>query len=301
MVQSMEVVFAPDYPEGVTEKAEFKHTPITLTAEQREAFARTGEQALRVVTFEYGSGFPHFSIPGRTPLRNHTRHHTMGVRRDTLILLDSMGCTREEKAIGDAAASSHDVIQGEGAGVNEVRSAEWIEEKLVQEGVPLSLISVAQLAIMGTDILRDASYQPVFDPSGNVIQMATHQEYPSVSARRIALSVASADFGELHKPSSGRVAQELYREIKGYNADVLPPIDDELVRFQEGQVRLMHGYQAPLAEAEELLATHRAEVIAYNELALRRLQAGEIESWEQFVELAEQLMHQPETFASKVL
>lgn len=167
-------------------------------------------------------------------------------------------------------------MQRTGRGNDEAASAAWLEEQLAtHHGLPGEVAKVGSLAILGTE--------PLFENGAIVGQKATQLEYPSKSAERIALSVASADLGSLWVPEGPYYSHQLYREIKGVGGDAEPPMEG-LAAYQQGQVRLLQSYQYPLAEADAVLATHRQPVETHMSKLALDLEQGKITTWPQVIE-----------------
>lgn len=237
-----------------------------LESAQKTALGEIEEQALRAVDARYGTGYPEYQGCGE-PWLYHNGHHARSVGRGALRVARAVGSSPDVARIGEIAGYAHDIYQGKG---HESQSAEWLEGQLRRKGLSKSVAHMAGLAIRGT--------QPLFANGVIVGQMATRQQYPSHEAEQVGLAVASADLGTLYAPEGPLLSHDIYREIHGEQD---PAIDARLLAFQEGQMKLLDNYSYPLPQAEQLLATHRPEVMRYSRQVLDQLERGDIESWQQ--------------------
>jgi len=246
--------------------------------EQRaiEAAAQIGCVALEVVDAVYGSGFPTWNT-GHQELSFHNGHHGRTVGAGSRKMTTALGLSPASIAISEAAGNAHDINQLDGRGIDETKSADWLATQMeVHKLFTPEQCEMGRLAILGT--------HPIFDEQYRLVgQKATEQEYPSLEAEKVALSVACGDLGELYQPQGPFASHQLFREIQGMAPAQDLPLD-KLVSFQEGQMHLLNSYQYPLTQANHVLATHRPEVLAYSEQVLEQLKHGDIESWQQLID-----------------
>lgn len=254
--------------------------------EQRalDAAAQIGCVALEIVDTVYGSGLPKWA-PGTQELSFHNGHHARTVGLGARKMAEALGLDPVAIAISESSGKAHDINQLDGRGIDESKSANWLAMQMeLHKAFSEEQREMGRLAILGT--------QPVFDEQYRLVgQKATTQEYPSLLAEKVALSVACGDLGELYQPQGPLMSHQLYREIQGMKpADELP--FDKLVSFQEGQTHLLNTYRYPLAEANNVLATHKPEVLAYSENILEQLRRGDISSWQQLIDQDTAFMQQ---------
>lgn len=243
---------------------------VQLTEHQLVVATGVADTALDIVGKRYGTGYPNFTEGSEANLAYHNTHHSYAVARDAVRLARALGCSVAEVATADGAGSSHDIKQLAARGLMEAESAEWYAQQIRARGLPEAMAQAGALAILGTE--------PIFEGNVLVGQRATQLAYPSKSAERVGLSVACGDFGELYTPFGPYQSHKLYQEIKGVGPHEPLPLEG-LVQFEAGQVALRERYRYPLAGANDILATHRSEVMAYGEETLRLLEAGSIETW----------------------
>jgi len=237
-----------------------------LESAQKTALGEIEEQTLRAVDARYSTGYPEYR-GCREPWLYHNGHHARSVGRGALRVARAVDLSPDAARIGEIAGYAHDIYQGKG---HESQSAQWLEEQLRQKGLSKPVAHMAGLAIRGT--------QPLFAGGAIIGQMATRQQYPSHEAEQVGFAVASADLGVLYAPEGPMLSHDLYREIRG---EVDPAIDERLLAFQEGQMKLLDSYSYPLPQAERLFATHRPQVVHYSQRVLDQLERGDIENWQQ--------------------
>lgn len=249
-----------------------------------EASRTISNRALLQIDQTYGSGYPLWT-PASHELAFHNGHHGRAVQANSRLMAEVMGLRPALRAIASAAGACHDIVQLKGRGFDEAESAVYLAAAMSETGAFSSAEQqMGKLAILGT--------QPLFDEQFNLIgQVANEQEYASPEAELLAKSVASGDLGELLQPQGPLYGHLLYREINGMPAeDQLNPA--AMVDFQAKHVQLVNSYRYPLAEAEQVLATHRPEVIDYSEHVLEQMQAGRLETWAQLIAQDEAFMRQ---------
>lgn len=241
--------------------------------EQIKKAERIGDHAVEIIDQTYGSGYPAWKR-GRNELSYHNGHHGRAVGEGAVKLCVRLGLSPLEQTIAGAAGRAHDIVQLKGRGVDEAKSADWIETELEQANFLDPAQAMARLAILGTE--------PVFAGGKLVGQKATKLKYPTKTAEQVAKSVASADLGELYVPEGPYLGHQLFREIQGMPAESNIPFE-KMVGFQRNQVELLENYTYPLSQANKVLATHKPQVIAYSQDALDKLEKGEIESWDELL------------------
>ncbi|HZM63559.1 MAG TPA: hypothetical protein VFB59_00320 [Candidatus Saccharimonadales bacterium] len=245
---------------------------IILTFEQETSLARIGDEALRIMAAQYGTGFPDYVEGSEANLCFHNRYHAQAVPEDGQRVGEALGFSRAEQATVDVAGKAHDIVQLKERGQMERESADWLVAELRREQLPEPMVLAGKLAIEGTI--------PVFDGNKVTGQQATRQEYPSKSAERVALAVACGDFGRMLTPIGPLMSHKYYQQIKGCAPGQAPPMDT-FEQYLADQIAMREEYRFPLPAAERLLGTHRRQVVAYGEQVLRQLQRGDIESWHQ--------------------
>jgi hypothetical protein len=250
-------------------------SPLEYGQKKVEIVREVGQTALTIVNNRYGSGYPDFCA-GETSLGNHNGHHGFKVGDDTARLIEARGFDEFTVELGRATGNAHDIVQGKGRGVDEGESAKWMENEL-RKGASSFAAKLAGAAILGT--------QPLFDKDGVSDQMVNQMEFDSRFAEIFAQALASGDFGELYTPLSPLLAHNLYSEMQGTDAM------DDFREFSRKQVVLLNRYHYPLGkQAEDMLATHKSQVIRYMEFVYDQCVKGNIES-------LDQILHQDEKFA----
>ena len=253
---------------------------ITLTDEQLAAVAEISHAAVRTVDEQYGTGFPHF-VGGEHNLAYHNGYHSRAVPHDAHKVGEAIGLVLPELVTVAASGAAHDIIQLKLRGQMEAESAEWLAEQMRLRRLPSVMAEAGALAVLGTE--------PVIEDGKLVGQVATRLEYPSKSAERVALSVACGDFGRMLTLIGPYLSHKLYQQIKNVDPKAAPPMED-LARYLAAQVELRESYRFPLPEAEQVLGTHRREVIAYGHEVLRLVEQGDITSWDQLEALDQEFM-----------
>lgn len=246
---------------------------LTLSAEQLAAAAELGQETVAVMDAKYGSGFPHFEGGAEANLGYHNGHHARSVAEDGVAVGRKLGFSPAELVTTDLAGKAHDIVQLKVRGVMEAESAEWLTDKLAERGLPTVVAEAGAVAILGTE--------PVFENGKLVGQVATRQEYPTKSAQRVGLAVASGDFGRMLSPIGPLLSHRLYQQMQGCTPDQAPPMGESFERFLAAQTELRENYRFPLPEAEQILGRHRQQVTIYGQEVLRQAQRGDLESWDQ--------------------
>lgn len=242
-----------------------------IEAAAEEIAAEIGAQ----IDAEYGSGYPLWT-PGTSELAYHNGNHARNVELASDQMLHALGMDNVARAIGRAAGRSHDLVQLHGRGEDEHRSAQKLVEIMdTYRCFTPAMKEIGRLSIVGTE--------PLFDDQFRLVgQKATELTYPSKEAELIAKSVACADLGSLYQPQGPLMSHLLYREIKG-----MPPTEaidmQDMTTFQRNQIALQNNYEYPLAEANNVLATHRGPVTEYAEHVLEQLEQGDLESWNDLI------------------
>jgi hypothetical protein len=245
--------------------------------EQKTKLEEAGRDALAVVDKTYGEGYPRYRRRGSHELSYHNGHHAREVGNTAFKLCTLSGLDDLECETGRSAGYAHDIVQLKGRGTDERESAEWLEHELGRRDmVAPTLRTMGAAAILGTE--------PLFEGGKLVGQKATTLRYPSKAAETMAKSVASADLGELYAPQGPLLAHQLFREINGMAQPRALPMD-RLAAFQRNQVELLERYRYPLPKAERTLTRRKPQVIAYSTELIGKIERGEIESWQDIIEL----------------
>lgn len=248
--------------------------PKNNSEQQINAAKEIEERGIKVVDRTYGSGYPAWKR-GRCELSYHNGHHAREVGNTALQLCEAINLPKVETAVAHTAGYVHDLVQLKGRGIDEHESAQWLDRELAETGLfPPHMRTMATLAIKGTE--------PIFSNGQLVGQQATRQAYESKTARDLALSVASADLGELYAPQGPYLAHQLFREIQGMPRETELPFE-KMVGFQRNQIGLLERYKYPLPEAERSLTKNRSKVIKYSHDVLKKLEKGTIGSWEELI------------------
>ncbi len=257
---------------------------LTLTDEQLVAAADVAQDAIITMDARYGTGFPHFAA-GEHNLAYHNGYHARTVAEDGLRVAQALGLALPELVTVEVAGYAHDIVQLKPRGVMEAESAEWFKEAMLRRGLPPAMAEAGALAILGTE--------PVFDEENRLVgQVATQLDYPSRSVERIALSVASGDFGQMFTPVGPHLSHRLYQQIKGAQPDEVPSMDG-FASFLARQIELRENYRFPVPEAERVLATHRRATIRYGGVLLGLVQRGDVTSWDQVMAADKAFMDDP--------
>lgn len=260
-----------------------------LGPKNTEIVRRVGEHALEISEAHYCSGFPEFRGGSVKKLAYHNARHNRSVGDGAFLLGEQLGLSPSERELARTAGYAHDLVQLKGRGNDERESAEWVEKQLRDGGIEPAAAKLAGLAILGT--------LPIFennDYNGRVIgQTANSMEFASKRDELFVKSVAAADLGELYTPMGPLNGHLLYAQRHNAAPGAAPDMA-ELVAFQENQAKFLNHYQYPLAEANEVLATHRPQVIRYAEHVLERLKDGTITTWDEVMALDKAFLANPE-------
>lgn len=242
-----------------------------------------GKEALRISRRDYCSGFPNFSGGRIQKLAYNNALHNEMVGDDAEKVGSELGFSSSERTLLRVTGRIHDlrqngIIRGV-RGIDERESAEWAERRLLERGnLPAPIAKLAGKAILGTEPLFDAR-GPIH---GKVIgQKAQNFEYDSKFEEQFVKSVASADLGVLYTPMGPYLSHMLYLQRQGLEPGDIPNLAD-LASFQQNQVGFLQGYRYPLKEAG-VLATHKKQVIRYVEFLNKRIQAGDIPTWDELI------------------
>ena len=256
--------------------------------EQVVSVRELGQRALAISEERYCSGFPEYEGGAQMKLGFNNALHNSNVGEGAMLVGERLGLTPSEQELARLAGRSHDIVQLTGRGNDERSSAEWIEAQLRKRDFPIAAAKLAGLAILGT--------LPVFengDPHGKVIgQMGNHMTFDSKRDERFVKSVISADLGDVYKPIGPHMSHMLYLQYQGLNADEIPNMDG-ILEFQKKQTSFLEDYSYPVAEAEDVLATHRSQVMAYTYYLYEQLEAGKIETWDEIKALDTAFLRNP--------
>jgi len=248
-------------------------TQLYMDELQLEELEEISNEALAIVEAEFGSGYPFANAEPKQGLPYHNRRHSVAVRDGAGRMAAALGLSQAGVAISRTSGSIHDLVQLKDRGVMERESAEWMAATLEARGIfPSWAAEVGSLACEGTE--------PILEDGVVVGQMVSHQEYPSKEAEEVAMSVASADLGELYAPHGPLTSRDYFLELTKTPAGVTPPVDERLIGFQQKQVQLTQDFRYPHPMGEYLFGGLRGEVVNYNTQVLGQLQRGEIETWD---------------------
>lgn len=242
---------------------------VTFQREDLQAIKRVGEQALAVVTADFGTGYPHYRGGKRGGLAYHNAYHTNYVIRGGERMAAAFGLGREDRVVIKGAAGAHDVIHGHGKarGEMERQSGVWFADRLQGSEAQRAAAVAGNLAILGTE--------PVFKDGRLVGQAVSRLNFPSKRAEKIAMSVACADLGELFDPYGPYQAHRLWQEIKGRAPKEELPMDG-IMGFQRNQVRLLNDYRFAHPTGEKVFGRLRGPAARHQEALLGQLEAGTI-------------------------
>lgn len=246
---------------------------------EKQSLSESAESIMKSVIgsidARYGVAYGQFQA-GATPLAYHNGFHTRNVVGDFEQLAPAADLTDDETLIGRLASSSHDMVQGQGIGINETASGIWLVTELeTKTTCPESLRTMAGLAVFGTE--------PVFEGPLMVDQVANRQDYPSKRHELVAKAVASADMGRIYTPIGPYVGHLLHHEIVGSQADEIT-VYDRLLDFQRNQPEFLDTYVFPLPQADKVLGEHKAKVITYAETLVEMIERGDVENWQQVLD-----------------
>jgi hypothetical protein len=232
--------------------------------------------ALGTVRNTYGSGYPDFDAGSGPNLAYHNLHHSSFAVEAVDRIAETAGMNQQLRRIARMSMAAHDIVHGEGAGVNEVASATWLGQNMRAGGMTEDGIWIGVKAVLGT--------QPVITDGRLTGQVATDQEYPSKDARLVSLAVASADLAELYAPTGPLVGHHYYMELQDASPGDTPDMAG-FQEFQEMEVALVEDYKFPARVAEKLFGGLRREVADHHQGILMAFEQGDIEEWEQILAL----------------
>lgn len=258
---------------------------VEFDAQQTQVVRQIGRQALEIAEYRYGSGFPDYRGGGLRELGFNNARHDQKVGDETVRLGEQVGLGADERELGRTTGYAHDIRQLKGRGIDEAESAEWIYEQMRLRGLPDAAASLASVAIAGTE--------PLFKDGVIIGQRVNEMQFESSRHELFAKTVVSADMGELYVPIGPYLGHKLYVQRQGLHADDTPQLNG-LLEFQTGQITLLETYQYPLAEAFNVFATHRSQVINYAHYIYRQLQQGEIITWQQLIASDLDFMRNPD-------
>lgn len=254
-----------------------------------EVVRLVGSHALEISEVNYCSGFPEFRGGAIKSLVYHNARHNRTVGDGAVRLGERLGLTPSELELARTAGYAHDLVQLKGRGNDERESAEWVEKQLRDGGIEPAAAKLAGLAIIGTLPLFENN-----DYNGRVIgQTANQMEFDSRRDEIFVKSVAAADLGELYTPMGPLNGHLLYAQRQNAMPEDTPDMA-ELTAFQETQVKFLNHYYYPLAEANEVLATHRPQVIRYAEYVLERLKDGSLTAWDEVMAMDKAFLANPD-------
>lgn len=245
--------------------------------------ARIGCAGLAEIDAQYGTGMPSWQ-EGTQTLGFHNGYHGRTVGVDTDMMAEHFGMDLAVRAVLKASAENHDKVQLKGKGVNEQESVDYVLAKMQEQPVFTPYLKkLSQLSIYGTEPILDEEFRLIG-------QVANIQEYETREQEIGAKSLACADLGRLYQPEGPLASHHLMREFKGMPDPSEITVED-MFDFQGKQHFLLENYEYPLREADQLLATHRGEVIDYSALVLNQLARGDITSWGQLIAQDTVFMH----------
>ena len=245
---------------------------------------RIGCIGLAEIDAEYGSGMPSWT-PGAQTLGFHNGYHGRSTGDDTEMMAEHFGMDRAVRAVLKNSGYIHDKVQLRGKGINEQESVDFLHTFMQESGVfnPY-LQDVARVAILGTEPILDEQFRLIG-------QKATVQEYATKEQEIGAKSLACGDLGRIFQPEGPLTSHHLLREFMGM-VDPNEITNTDMLGFQRKQHFLLETYEYPLAAANRLLATHKAEVIGYSAMLLNQLERGDITSWQQLIDQDTAFMRQ---------
>lgn len=260
-----------------------------LGPKNREIVRRVGGRALEISEANYCSGFPDFRGGSIKKLAYHNARHNRSVGDGAVLLGERLGLSVSEQELARTAGYAHDLVQLKGRGNDERESAEWVERQLREGGIDPAAAKLAGLAILGTLPLFENN-----DYNGRVIgQTANSMEFTSKRDELFVKSVAAADLGELYTPMGPLNGHLLYAQRHDAMPEEAPDMQG-LADFQENQLKFLTHYHYPLVEANEVLATHRSQVIRYAEHLLERLKDGSITTWDEVMAMDKAFLQNPD-------
>lgn len=248
---------------------------------------KIGERALAIVTDHYGSGYPYFEGGTIQKLLYHGTNHSEHTGEIAAYVGGYYGVNETGQELLQMYGRAHDIVQLQGIGENERQSAQWLEEQMLAGGLPPLAAKFGRAAILGTE--------PIFDNWTLIDQMVNHMEFESLQEELFAKSVATADLSELYTPFGALAPHLLYAEREGVSDPSQElPMDGGLIEFQEKQLITLDRYRYPLPEVGNELATHKSQVLNYHSFIYEKLQAGQLESWQNLLRLDEMFLRNPD-------
>lgn len=226
---------------------------------------KLNQEAMEQIEHRYGD-------TGETPLAYHNQHHTKRVRELCVSAAQVIGLNQIETHLLDFAAASHDLYQL--TSDNEGLSAEWAKNKLVSAGVAPVLQNFVELSIIGTTCDFE---------NGTIKQRVNRQEYPNKRCESFSQALAAADVGVIFMPEGPLWSHRLLSEQNPQ------PTQEEMIRFQNGQIDFLLNYTFPTRELEKLYATNKAAVMRHVTSLLAGLENGSITSIGELVRRDKQL------------
>jgi hypothetical protein len=261
---------------------EFSENPQYRVAQELHSNASSAikSEAYTVIKERYGSGASDASTNVPT-LPYHNLEHTLDVVRATALLAAEIGLSDVQKEVADLAASAHDVWHEPGE-ENELLSAGWLIDHMIEAGYRKRYMWMGALAILGTE--------PVVENGRLTGQLVERYDEFSGSLREVAQCVASADLAGLYAASGPLASHRLYQEMQGLYINEEPSLDG-LVDFQAQQVILASTYRYPHIAAEHVFAGNRPGIVHYHEQVLGQLERGELTSWQELIAQDTELMN----------
>lgn len=249
---------------------------------------RIGQEALCTSRTLFSSGFPDFEGGSVLKLGFNNERHNIITGRDSKQLLGYLGYSALDQQLGQTTGEAHDRDQLGGRGVDERRSAEWIEAQLYNAGLSRRRARRSRLAIEGTEPL----FSPI-EPGVIIDQKVNQLEFESLEDEVWAKAISCGDFSEFYTPMSPLLSRGLYVQRQGLHATETPTLND-LPEFLGGQVRLLNSYTYPLKEAETVFATHKRQVCDYAEFVYDQSVRNGIESWAKLHDWDMRFMNNPD-------
>src|SRR5581483_12293197 len=123
---------------------------------QHQAMEMIGNRALRLVSSEFGSGYPFYRGGHNGGLAYHNAHHARQVKIGGAIMAEALGLPSSEAAVVRAAALAHDIVQLKPRGIMEQESAEWLEGEIARRQIlPAAAGEIGALCILGTEPIAE--------------------------------------------------------------------------------------------------------------------------------------------------
>ncbi|MFZ1258007.1 MAG: HD domain-containing protein [Candidatus Saccharimonas sp.] len=249
---------------------------------------RIGYEALMEVASRYGFGEVEadtLSPPEITPLAYHNAQHTIRVRDAARTLAAHHGLNTYDSELAVMIASAHDIYHDHSSDpTDEIRSAQWLVQRMRQEGFSDEDCEIAELAIRST--------APIVTTTGRLIsQEFTLTMFPSQRAGEIALVVAAADLEALFAPHGPAASHDLYKECIGIGAHNAPATFNGLVEFQQQQIELYTNYQPLYPMLEQFFGGLRKYALAHHQAILEGLKNSTITTWQHVVDMDTDYYH----------